>query len=229
TLVNAAAIAAGSIAGLLIKSRLREKYVTTIMHAMGLSVVLVGISGAVKGIAIDGAHSVLFIICLAAGSFIGEAIGIEHLLERLGKFVEAKFKKSEGGIAEGFVSASLLFCVGTMAILGSIESGIMGVHTTLYVKSMLDGITAIVFAATLGFGVILSAVSVFVYQGAITLLSGLLAPYITSALMTEINVVGGILITAIGLNMLGITKIKVGNMLPAIFLPGIYFMISGVL
>ena len=225
TLINAAAICIGSLAGILVKGGLKEKYVDIIMQAIGLSVLFVGAASAVGGLLNESSNAILFIISLVLGSAIGEAVGIEQKLEALGDFLQNKMKKSNDNVSQGFVTASLVFCVGTMAIVGAIESGIQGAHTTLYVKSILDGITSVIFASTLGAGVMLSAVSVLIYQGLITLFASFLQPYLTGQVMTEMSIVGGILIFAIGINMLGIKKIKVGNMLPAIFIPPVYFAV----
>jgi len=168
----------------------------------------------------------LVIFSLVIGSLIGEFINIENRLEQLGKRLEARFSKPGSGIAKGFVVASLVFCVGSMAIVGSLESGLTGNHQTLFAKSALDGLFSIIFASTLGLGVLFSSVSVFIYQGTITLTSSLMKPFLIPAVINQMSGVGGILIMAIGINLLEIQKIKVGNMLPAIFIPLVYYMIK---
>lgn len=229
TLVNAVAILAGSFAGLLLRGGIKEKYKTIITQAIGLSVLFVGGVGALSRLMEPEAHSILFILSLAIGGVLGEAIGIEKHLENLGNWLQGKIKpkKEVGNISQGFVAASLLFCVGTMAILGPLESGLQGQHGILFAKSTLDGITAVVMASSLGLGVLLSAGSVLVYQGFITLLAVWISPYLTADMLRELSIVGGVMITAIGLNMLGITKIKVGNLLPAMFVPIVYYLIVG--
>ncbi len=222
TLVNCVAIIVGSLVGFLLKGGLKEKYKEIIMHALGLSVVFVGVSGALKGLLDENANPLLFIICLVIGSIIGEWINIEQRLANVGAFIESKMK-SDSNIAQGFVTASLIFCVGTMAVLGSIDSGIQGNHTTLFIKSILDGVMSIILASSLGLGVMLSAISILLYQGTITLFASSLQPYMTGDTLREMGVIGGILICVIGLNLLNITKIKVGNMLPAVFLPILYY------
>lgn len=224
TIVNALAIVAGTGVGCLLKSGVRSNYQETIMHAVALSVLLIGITGAIKT-----TDLLLLIICLVVGSIIGEALKIEDRLAGLGQFIESKTSNSDGSVAKAFVNSSLIFCVGSMAIVGSIESGLTGNHQTLFAKSILDGICSIFISSALGFGVIFSAAAVFVYQGLITLASAGLKTFLTDAMITEISGIGGVLIMAIGLNMLKITKIKVGNMLPAIFLPFIYYFVRKVL
>lgn len=225
TLVNAAAIAVGGLVGLLLKGGLGDKLKTTINDAVALAVLFVGASSALGQMLQPEANPVLFIISLAAGGLLGEWVDIEGRLARLGDFLQAKIqlKNELGDISRGFVAASLLFCVGTMAVMGSIESGVYGRHTILYAKSLLDGIIALVMASTLGVGVLFSAASVLVYQGALTLLAALVGPMLTADMLRELGIVGGILITAIGLNMLGVTKMRVGNLLPALFVPVLYY------
>ena len=143
-------------------------------------------------------------------------------MQRLGEKVEARFSKNESGsgrLAKGFVSASLLFCVGTMAIVGSLQSGLRGEHETLYLKAVLDAISSIVFGATLGAGVMLSGITVFLYQGSITLLAQLVAPYLNDAVIAEMNCVGSLLIIGLALNLLKISDIKIANFVPAVFFP----------
>ncbi|HSO18347.1 MAG TPA: DUF554 domain-containing protein, partial [Desulfosarcina sp.] len=165
------------------------------------------------------------IVCMAIGSLMGEAMKIEDKIEALGRWVEKNSRQTDsGGFSKGFVTASLVFCVGSMAIVGSLESGLTGSHETLFAKSLLDGITSVIFSATFGSGVIFSALPVLVYQGAITLGASLLKPFLTADVIAQMSGVGGLLIAAIGINMLQLARIKIGNMLPAIFLPLVYYM-----
>ncbi|WP_249029033.1 DUF554 domain-containing protein [Tannockella kyphosi] len=226
TIVNAITIIVCSLIGVFLKGGIKEKYRQTIMMALGLAVIYVGASGAISGLLEEGAEPLLFIISLVIGSLIGEWIDIELRLEKLGDFIQEKMSSNDSNISKGFVSASLIFCVGTMAILGSLESGLVGDHTTLYVKSILDGIMSIILASSMGIGVILSSVSVFVYQGLITIFAQVLDPFMTVDVLREINIIGGILISAIGINILEIKKIKVGNMLPAIVIPFLYYVLN---
>lgn len=191
------------------------------MQAISLAVLLIGFKMALKTDAI-----LLVIFSLVIGSLIGEFINIENKLEQLGKRLEARFSKPGSGIAKGFVVASLVFCVGSMAIVGSLESGLTGNHQTLFAKSALDGLFSIIFASSFGIGVLFSSVSVFIYQGTITLTSSLMKPFLIPAVINQMSAVGGILIMAIGINLLEIQKIKVGNMLPAIFIPLVYYMMK---
>lgn len=221
TIVNALAIIAGSLVGILFRGGIPDKYNETVMKGIGLSVVLIGIMGGLKT-----QDLVLVIFSLAIGSILGEMLRIEDNLESLGNWLENKMGGKEGGIAKGFVAASLLFCVGSMAIVGSLESGLTGNHQTLYAKSVLDGITSIVFTSTLGIGVIFSSVALFLYQGFITLTASYMKIFLTEEVIREMSAIGGLLIMAIGFNILEFKRIKVGNMLPAIFIPLIYFILK---
>ncbi|HWP97347.1 MAG TPA: DUF554 domain-containing protein [Syntrophomonadaceae bacterium] len=220
TVVNTVAIIAGSLLGLLFKGGIPESYNRTVLKSVALAVLLIGLLNALKTEQI-----LLLIFSLAIGSLLGEVIKIEEWLDRLGNWLESRFASSGGSVAEGFVSASLLFCVGAMAIVGSLESGLSGSHQTLFAKSVLDGIASIVLASSLGIGVLFSAASVFIYQGLITLASSALQPFLGAAVIREMSAVGGLLIMSIGFNMLDFPRIKVGNMLPAIFIPLIYYML----
>ena len=220
TLVNAAAIVAGGLVGLLLKKGIKDRYKTTVMQAIGLSVILIGVRSALYATDLLGV-----IVCMVVGSLLGEAVRIEDRIEALSAYAEKHFSRSaNGGFSKGLVTASLVFCVGSMAIVGSLESGLTGNHETLFAKSLLDGVTSVVFAATFGSGVIFSAAPVLIYQGSITLGASLLKPYLTAGVIAQMSGVGGLLIAAIGINMLALSHIKVGNMLPAILLPLIYFM-----
>ncbi len=221
TIVNALSIALGTALGLILKSGIRNHYRETIMDGVALSVLLIGIMGAIKT-----NDLVLLIFSLVIGSIIGEALKIEDRLAGLGQLIESRTSSTDGSVAKAFVAASLLFCVGSMAIVGSIESGLTGNHQTLFAKSVLDGITSIFLSSAMGFGVIFSAAAVFLYQGMITLLASSLKSLLTDEMIREISAIGGVLIMAIGLNMLKIKKIKVGNMLPAILLPFLYYFIK---
>ncbi len=220
TFVNVAAIIAGSIVGLVFKGSLSKEHSKTIIQAVSLAVILVGLKSAFK---CD--DFILIVICLAIGSLIGELCKIENRLEGAGAQLEKRFSKKDGKFAEGFVTTTLLFCVGAMAIVGSLESGLTGNHTTLFAKSTIDGITAMIFASTLGIGVLCSSISVFLYQGTITLAAGYIKPFLTPEVISQMSSIGGLLIVGIGINMLGASKIKVGNMLPAIFIPLLYYIV----
>ncbi|MBU0462246.1 MAG: DUF554 domain-containing protein [Proteobacteria bacterium] len=221
TIVNCLTIIAGSLVGILFRNGIPEKYNQTVMQAIGLAVILIGIKSAL------GCNDFLIIIIsLALGSLIGEWIGIENYLERLGNFLETRFSKTSTGFSAGFVTASLMYCVGSMAIVGSLESGLTGNHDTLFAKATLDGIVSIILSSSLGIGVLFAAVPVLLYQGSITLVAGFLKPLLVPAVISQMSATGGLLIMALGLNMLREKKLKVGNMLPAIFIPLIYFLIT---
>lgn len=224
TVVNSLAIIGGCLVGLIVKGRLTEKISSTIMNGLALCVLFIGISGVLKG-----QDTLQIIICIAIGALIGEIIDIDRKLNDLGDFIEKKInskKKNTSNekisISEGFVTSSLLFCVGAMAVVGSLESGLQGNHTTLFAKSILDGISSIIFSSSLGIGVMLSSIAILIYQGSITLLAGALSTILTDIVINNMSAVGSLLIVGLGFNMLGITKIKVANLLPAIFIPIIF-------
>jgi len=214
TFVNTIAIIAGSLLGLTFRGGIPEKYHTTIMQSLGLVVILIGLKGALSTDSI-----LLLIFSLVIGSGIGEMLEIEARLEGVGRWFERQMKQAGNGISKGFVTASLVYCVGSMAIVGALESGLTGNHQTLFAKAVLDGVSSIIFASTLGFGVLLSSLPVFLYQGLITITATLIKPLLTPEVITEMSSVGGLLITAIGINLLEIKRLKVGNMLPSIFIP----------
>lgn len=221
TIVNALAIIVGGLIGLLFGKGIAEKYKQTILQGVALSVILIGWKSA---LATD--QLLIVIVSMVAGATIGEGLNIEGRLEKLGQWLEARVSAGAGGsLARGFVTASLVFCVGSMAIVGSLESGLTGNHQTLFAKSILDGVISIVFASTLGAGVLFSSAAVFLYQGLITLAAVFLKPLLAAATVAQMTAVGGLLIVAIGLNMLGMVKIRVGNLLPAIFLPLVYHLL----
>jgi len=191
------------------------------MDSMGLCILLIGIMGATKA-----QNILLLIVSLAIGSVIGEYLKIEENLDKLGDFIESKLVKKKGSIAKGFVTATLVFCIGSMAIIGALESGLNGNHQTLFAKSIVDGILSIIFASTFGIGVLFSSISVFLYEGFIAIAASSVKIFLVDSVVSDISSVGGVLIIAIGLNVLDIKKIKVGNMLPAIFIPLIFFILK---
>ncbi len=221
TIVNSLAIIAGSILGMVLKNGIKDDYKDTIMDGINLSVIIIGVMGAIKS-----ENIILVIVSMVLGGLIGEMIGIENKLNNLGHKLQNTFAKGDSNFTKGFVTTSLIYCIGAMAIIGSLESGISGNHETLFAKSILDGISAIVFSSTLGIGVAFSAVSVFIYQGSITILSSFVKDILTPEVINEMSAIGGILIMAIGFTMSGIKKIKIGNLLPAIFIPIIYYVIT---
>lgn len=217
TIVNFIAIVGGSLVGLLFKGGVSEKVSNTIIQGVSLCVIYIGILGVAKS-----SNVVLIITSMVIGGFIGEIIDIDNSIERLGNKIEDKFKNKNVKISEGFVTASLLFCIGSMAIVGSLESGLEGNNKILFAKSMLDGITSIIFSSSLGIGVMISSISVLIYQGIITIAAFGLKTILIQSVITDMTAVGSLLIIGLGFNLLGIVKIKVANLLPAIFIPIFY-------
>ncbi|WP_035165981.1 DUF554 domain-containing protein [Caloramator sp. ALD01] len=217
TIVNAIAIVVGSLVGIFIKRGLPDNIKETVMKGLALCVLYLGFSGTLKG-----NNPLLMILSIVIGGVVGEAIDIDKAITKLGNNIEKRFKGGESKISQGFVASSLLFCVGSMAIVGSLESGLTGNHQMLYAKSILDGVSSIIFSSTLGIGVMISAISVFIYQGFITICAALLKGILLETVVANMTAIGSLLIIGIGLNMLGITKIKVANLLPAVFIPIIY-------
>ncbi len=214
TLVNAAAILLGSFIGLLFKKGFSKKIADAVMTGLALCVLYIGISGA-----LEGKYVLSAILSIVTGGIIGTLLDLDGRLKKFGEGIEARMKGgAETGFANGFVTASLLYCVGAMAILGALSSGLKGDHSILFTKSLLDFISAIVLAATLGVGVAFSAAPVLLYQGFITALAQLLAPVLSEAVVADMTCVGSLLLIALGLNMLGVTKIKVMNYVLGIFL-----------
>lgn len=217
TIVNSLTVILGCTIGLIVKNRLTTKISDTIMSGLALCTMYIGISGA-----LNGGNTLIIVISIAIGGIIGEIIDIDKWLNNLGYYIERKFKRNKEddvSIAEGFISSSLLFCVGAMTIVGALESGLRGNHELLFTKSILDGISAIIFTSSLGIGVIFSSITVFIYQGLITIGAGLLAGILGTEVITNMSSVGGVIILGLGLNMIGVTKIKIANLLPSIFLP----------
>jgi uncharacterized membrane protein YqgA involved in biofilm formation len=205
----------GTLLGLVFKKGIPEKISDTITKGVGLCVLLIGLSGVLVG-----ENMLITVISIVIGAAIGELIDIDRLLNRLGKWIEKKLSKGkESNVAQGFVSATLLFCVGAMMVVGSLNCGLGIENDTLYTKSLLDGISSVIFASTFGYGVIFSAIPVLVIQGGIALSAHYLAPLLTDTIINEMTCVGSLLIIALSFNLLGICKLKVANYLPAIFIP----------
>ena len=234
TITNIILIIVGSAIGLLMKKAIPERLKESLTEALALCTFSIGIMGVITAaVSVDGKlltsnYTIIMVICMALGTFAGELIDIEKRLDNLGEKMQKKFSSSDSFFSQGFVSTSLIFCVGSMAILGSINDGLKADPTILITKGLLDGTVSIVFASTMGLGVMFSAISVGVYQGLITVCASLLAPYLTQEVIAQMSLVGSILIMAIGLNFLYKPKIRLGNMLPAMFLPLIYFIFQGI-
>ena len=218
TIVNFAAIFIAGLLGLVVKGGIPDKINKTIMNAVALAVIIIGISGSTKG-----ENTLLMVISLAMGGLLGEIIDIDNLLNQFAKNIEKRFNRlGNSNFAQGFITSTLLFCVGSMAIVGALNSGLSADHELLYTKSILDGISSFVFSSTLGIGVVFSAFAVLLYQGLITLSASFMSTILSTAVITEVSAVGSVLIMALGFNMLGITKIKVANILPSILIPIIF-------
>ena len=225
TIINVFLILLGGALGLRFKGLISSGLMSILTHALGLCVLIIGVNSAA------GTQDMLcVIVCMVAGTVIGHAVDIERRLEGLGDFLRAKLIRGNGSgrFTEGFMNASLLYCVGAMAITGSIEAGLNHNYEIIVSKGVIDGVTSISFAATMGVGVLFSTVPVLIYQGGITLLAGWVGTYLPDAVITEMTAVGGLLIIALAVNVLelGKTKIKVGNMLPAMFLPIVYIPLA---
>ena len=214
TIANAVAVLVGGILGLLIGKRMPERFGQAIIKTLSLGVILIGISSA-----LTESNVLVVLLSLALGTAIGEAINIEQKLENMSHAVERRFIKGTGGFTKGFVTATLLFCVGSMAIMGALEGGLSNQHSTLYAKSVIDGIVSVIFAATLGVGVAFSSLSVLLYQGLIALAAGSVKDLLSPEVIGAMTSAGGMLIMALGFKMLVDADLKVGNMLPAVFLP----------
>ena len=237
TLVNCGTVIVGTTIGLVLKGGLPERFEKTIMSALGLCAFFIGIGGALENMlviengAISTQYTMLLVLCMAIGAIIGEWMNIELRLEQFGDWCKSKFRvsgKNSATFVDGFVSSSLLFCVGAMTIVGSLEDGLNGNYTILFAKSIMDGVAAIVFSASLGIGVYLSCLTLLVYQGGITLLAGFIRPFLTDQLIGQMSFVGSVLIFAIGFNLAFGKKFKVGNLLPAMFLPILFLAIKTV-
>lgn len=234
TIVNAIAIIIGGGIGLLLKKGLPQRVEEIAMKMLGLSVFMVGINGVITAMitVVDGGKlesngSLLLIASLVIGGVVGELLDVDSALNRAGKRIEERFGKE--GFAKGFISASLIFCIGAMAIIGSLQDGLTGDSTTLFIKSTLDFVCALVLGSTLGYGVVFSFVPVLVYQGAITLLAGVISPFISDALLGNICMVGYAIVLTIGINFLQFTTIKTANLLPALLVPIVYAAVQPLL
>ncbi len=216
-IINTLTVVLGSTVGMLFSKFISEKYTSAIMTSIGLCTLYIGVDGALAG-----ENTLVLILSLVLGTAIGTLLGIDDGISKLGNFIETKFKKSDSkaSVAQGFVTASLLFCIGSMTIVGSLNAGISGDNTLLLIKSVLDLISSCILASSMGIGVLSSAVFVFVFQGGLVMLASLIGPFLSGSAQAELICSGSVMIIALGLNLIGVTKIKVANMLPAlIFAP----------
>ncbi len=213
-IVNVLAVVVGGAIGLLFKNALHERYQTALTSAIALGVVGVGVTYVIKT-----ENLLVLILSVIIGTLIGTWIRIDDRLQRLGERMQSRLKQSGGTFAEGFAGASILYCVGSMAIMGCMNSALSGDHAILFTKSVMDGVTSVFLASTLGVGVLFSAVSVLIYQGLLTLGFSLFAGSLSSSLVGEISAVGGIILFGIAINMLQLKKVKTGDMALALFVP----------
>lgn len=220
--VNALGILIGGTAGTLLRSKINHKLVDCLMAAMGLVVVSVGIQGIV-----GSTNTMCLVLCLAIGAIIGQALHIDDFIDGMGvrvaKLFEGK-KFAEGRFADGVISASVMFTVGAMAVMGSLDAGLRGNYSVLFTKTVIDGVAAAAMSAAMGVGVVLSLIPVFIWEGTLSLLAGALSPFLGTDVITEMSAVGGAIFIGMGLNMIGVTdrKVNVANLLPALILPIIY-------
>ncbi len=222
TITNCCTILTGSFIGSRLKNGLPDKFKNTMMTCMGLAATVLGINSVANNMP-NSTMPVLFIISLALGGILGQWIDIDSKFQKLTN----RFGKE--GLAQGLSTAVLLFCIGTLSILGPIESALNNNHTYLFTNATLDLVTSMVLAATFGFGIALSAIVLFCWQGSIYMLAGIIAPYVTPELMCEISIIGGILIFSSGLSILEIKKINTINLLPALIVPPIFFVIKSLI
>ena len=217
--VNAATIILGALVGSRLRGGIPEKYKDTIGYALALCVLTIGIQGAIQT-----ENLMLMIVSAVVGSLIGEALRLEDRLDSLGAWVQKRLAKDDDGFSQGFISATLLYCVGSMAVVGSIEAGLQNKPDTLLAKAVLDGVSALILSSSMGMGVALSALPLLAYQGGIALLAMLLGNFLPAEAIAEVSATGSLLIIGLGFNMLGFSKarIRVGNMLPAILIPAVY-------
>ncbi len=232
TLINAAAVIVGGLIGLWLNKGLAQRFQDTIMQAQGLAVIFIGISGALgkmfveqKGV-LNTKGTMMMVLSLVLGAVIGEWLNLELHIERFGVFLKTKIHdKNDSHFVDGFVTASLTICIGAMAVVGSLQDGISGDFTMLATKAVLDGIILIIFAATYGIGAIFSVIPLVIFQGSITLLAQLIEPWLTSAAISNLSLVGSTLILCVGLNIMFNTKIKVANLLPALIFATLFGII----
>ena len=216
SLVNSAAIVLGGSIGLVLKKGISDRLANAVMNALALCVLYIGVSGMLKG-----ENVLITILSMVAGTLVGDGLQLDKKINQLGDTIENMVASPNEGVSvsKGFVTASLLFCVGAMAIVGALQSGLTGNHDTLFAKSLIDGIAAIVMASSLGIGVLLSAGLILIYEGGISLFANILAPLLTDSVINEMTCVGSLLIVGLALNMLKLTDLKIMNYAPAVFFP----------
>lgn len=211
-IINTIGILIGSAVGLLLKGQVSRRFEVHIISAIALGIIVLGVQGA-----IDDNNPLVMLLSLATGAILGEWWQIEQKLNDFSIWLKSKLAIQSDHFSAAFVTATLLYCVGSMAIVGALKSGLQGDHSTLIAKGVIDAIVSVMLASTMGVGIAFAAIPVFLYQGSIVLAASLLAPVLSDAIIADLSSVGSVLIIAIGLNMLQVTKLKVGNLLPAIF------------
>lgn len=233
TIVNVAAVVAAGFIGVLVKGGIKERFQTTIMGVLGISTMFIGASGTLQEMftvengSISTQGTMLLVMSLIIGAVIGELLNIEAWLEKVGEWLKEKVKsKNDNRFVDAFVNSTLVICIGAMAIVGSLQDGLTGDHSTLFVKAALDFPIILIFASTLGIGAVFSAIPLGLYQGAITLFAGLISPYLSDTLISNLTLVGSAMIFAIGVNLAFGKKFKVGNFLPGLLVPVIYEIIT---
>ncbi len=225
TLFNCFLIIVGTSVGIFFNKFIGDRYNKLVMEAIGLSIVALGISQIVASLNNSDAHPLLFIIAMVLGRIIGEVLNLDKRIKQIGYFLKLKIARGDETFSEGFITSSILFCVGTLTIVGAIKSGTEGDDSILYAKSVLDGVTALFLGASFGVGVMFSSVSVLIIQGGLVLISSYVANYITDDMLREISIVGGIILLAIGIDILGLRTFKISNYLPSLAIPIIYYLI----
>lgn len=233
TIINVAAVIFGSLLGVVICGGIKEKTQKILVQACGLATLFIGISGALEQMlimteeGIQVAGTLLLICALVIGGFVGEWIDIEIRLERVGKWLRKMVKtEKDSRFVDGFVTASLVICIGAMAVVGALQDGLTGDYSMLLAKAVLDFIITLVFASTMGIGVLFSALPLGIYQGTITLLAAFIAPYLTDEMISGLSLVGSVLIFGVGINLLWEKKLKIGNLLPALLVPIVYELLK---
>lgn len=242
TIINAIAIIIGASLGFFAKGRMSKRFQDIIMQVIALTTMFIGISGVISnmltynGKTFSTQYTIIMLLSLVIGAIIGEAIDIERRLDSFGIWCKnrLKVKEDQGDdnghlFVEGLVSSSLLFCVGAMSIIGALEDGLNNNQTILFTKAIIDGISAIILSSTFGIGVYFSVIPLVIYQGLITVLAGFVSPYLSAVVISQMSIVGCVIIFALGVNLLLGKKIKVGNLLPAIFLPILFQFITHLL
>ena len=215
TLVNTVVVIVGALLGMLFKKGIPERISGAVIKAFGLITLYIGMQGAFQG-----KSPYVLILSIALGTMLGEAADLQKSIERFSDGLEKRFAgNEENTIAQGFITATMMFCMGAMAIVGSMDGGLRGDHTLIFTKSTLDFISAMLLASSMGIGVMFAAAAVLVYQGSIVLLSGLIAPFLSELVITEISAVGSVLLMGLGFNLLGVTRLRIMNYIPAVFLP----------